>query len=75
VAFTELNHPIPVLTPKGKAICHWVIDYGFENDLVWVCVIRDGQHTGEIWSYNNADIRVEHNVTALRFPKEQKDEA
>jgi len=33
----QLNPPIPLETPKGKALAQALIDYGVEHDLVWVC--------------------------------------
>ena len=30
---TQLNPPIPLMTPKGRAMAHFLIDYGIENDL------------------------------------------
>jgi hypothetical protein len=56
----QLSPPIPVITPKGKAMAHLVIDYGMEADLVWVC-FQD--QTGECWSWVNKDIRAQPNIT------------
>lgn len=55
----QLNPPLPIVTPKGKAIAHMVIDYGPEHDLVWVCFQKDKQ----IWCYRNQDVRADDNVT------------
>jgi hypothetical protein len=33
----QLHQPIPVITPKGKAMAHVLIDYGPDYDLLWVC--------------------------------------
>ena len=38
---TQLNPPIPLMTPKGRAMAHFIIDYGMENDLMWVCFQDD----------------------------------
>lgn len=57
---TQLNPPLPFMTPKGKAYAHFVIDYSQEHDLVWVCFICD---TGECWSYPNSQIRMEQNLS------------
>jgi len=55
----QLNPPLPVETPNGKALAHIVIDYGPDHDLVWVCFdVRS-----EIWCWRNQDIRAEKNVT------------
>lgn len=59
----QLNPPIPVVTPKGKAIAHFLIDYGIENDLYWVCA---QDNTGECWTWSNRDIRFQKNITQGR---------
>lgn len=60
---TQLNPPIPLMTPKGRAVAHFIIDYGVENDLMWVCFQDD---TGECWTWENAQIRARVNKTAGR---------
>ena len=55
----QLNPPLPVVTPEGKAIAHMVIDYGPEHDLLWVCF----QDNGQCWTWKNQDIRAEQNIT------------
>ena len=60
---TQLNPPIPVCTPHGKAMAHMVIDYGVEHDLLWVVFQND---TGECWSWRNQDIRAVNNITIGR---------
>ena len=59
----QLNPPLPIVTPKGKALAHVIIDYGPEHDLVWVCFQDD---TGECWSWNNRDIKAQANITMNR---------
>ena len=59
----QLNPTIPVITPKGRAQAVFVIDYGPEHDLIWVCFLDTN---GACWSYRNADIRAEKNVTMGR---------
>lgn len=61
---TQLNPPIPLITPKGKAWAHLVIDYSQEHDLQWVC-FQDG--TGECWTWGNRDIRIQSNATLGRI--------
>lgn len=61
----QLNPPIPVMTPKGKALAQAMIDYGVEHDLLWVCF----QENGECWTWNNRNIRAESNVTFQRTTK------
>jgi hypothetical protein len=59
----QLNPPLPVVTPKGKAWAHIVIDYGPEADLIWVCFLDDN---GQCWSYRNSEIRIQKNETIGR---------
>jgi hypothetical protein len=64
----QLSPTIPMLTPKGKAKAHFLIDYGEEHDLLWVCFQDD---TGECWTWGNKRIRLQENITADRtFTKE-----
>lgn len=69
---TRLDPPIPLETPKGKALAHFLIDYGYEHDLYWICFQDD---TGECWTWNNKNIRAQKNITANRIntPKEFRD--
>lgn len=60
---TRLDPPIPVSTPKGKAMAIAWIDYGIENDLIWMCIQDD---TGECWQWENATIRARQNYTLGR---------
>ena len=55
----QLNPPIPVTTPRGKALAHVLIDYGPEHDLIWTCF----QDDGEIWCWRNQDVRAQTNIT------------
>lgn len=59
----EINKIIWLRTPKGLAIAHFLIDRGSEADLEWVCFQQD---TGEVWCWNNSDVRVEQNITLGR---------
>lgn len=62
----QLNPPLPVQTPKGKAWAHVLIDYGPEADLLWVCFQDE---TGECWTWANQDIRAQENITLRRVLK------
>jgi hypothetical protein len=66
MSFTQLNPPLPVNTPKGEALAHAVIDYGPEYSLVWVCI----QDNGQIWSWNNTQVRGMKNITMGRISPE-----
>ncbi len=69
MTITRIDPPLPLLTPKGKAMTHFLIDYGFEHDLYWVCFQDE---TGECWTWNNSVIRLQNNITAgrINIPKE-----
>jgi hypothetical protein len=60
---TRVDPPIPLMTPKGRGVAHFLIDYGMENDLMWV-VFQDD--TGECWTWENAQIRARVNKTMGR---------
>lgn len=55
----QLNPPIPLVTPNGKALAQFLIDYGPEHDLLWVCFEEDGQ----CWTWRNQEIRADRNIT------------
>jgi len=61
----QLNPPLPVKTPKGNALAQFLIDYGPEHDLLWVCF----QDDGECWTWDNSKIRAQTNVTMNRSPQ------
>lgn len=56
----QLNPPLPVITPKGAALAHVIIDMGIEHDLQWIC-FQDG--TGECWTWSNPQIRAQLNIS------------
>ena len=60
----ELNNLLPLITPKGKAIAHFLIDYGIETNLYWVCFL---QSNGECWTFDNKNIKIESNITLGRI--------
>ena len=59
----QLDPPIPVITPKGSALAHIIIDYGAEHHLFWVCFQDEG---GECWTWPNYEIRAQNNITMGR---------
>ena len=59
----QLNPPIPLDTPNGKALAHILLDYGPEFDLLWVCF---DDATGECWTWPNHLIRAQRNITMGR---------
>lgn len=59
----QLNPPLPLKTTKGHALAHFMIDYGPESDLYWVCFL---DKNGECWVLNNKEIRATKNETLGR---------
>ena len=64
MSIVQLNPPIPMDTPKGAALCHFLIDYGMETHLYWVTVIDE---SGEIWTYANPYVRFQTNISLNRY--------
>ena len=62
---TQLNPPLPLHTPKGDGLAHFVIDYGPESDLLWV-VFMDKD--GACWSVPNPEVRMKFNWSVGRRP-------
>lgn len=65
----QLNPPLPLMTPRGRGLAHFLIDYGPEYHLHWV-VALDGpgltSEIGECWEFTNPDIRFQPNFTMGR---------
>ena len=59
----RLEPPIPMNTIKGDGFAFMVIDYGFENDLIWVVALNESR---EIWCVPNNEVRMQKNWTAGR---------
>jgi len=59
----RIDPPLPLMTPRGKGLAHFLIDNGVETHLQWV-VFQDD--TGEIWTYQNPDVRAQTNITMGR---------
>lgn len=55
----QLNPPLPVTTPKGKGIAHFVTDYSIEHHLYWTVFLDNG----EIWTFSNTEVRADSNET------------
>lgn len=56
----QLVQTVPLDTPKGPADAHFLIDYGPEAHLIFVCFVRA---TGECWSFQSRDVLLERNIT------------
>ena len=59
----RLDPPLPLDTPKGKALAHILIDYGVEYDLLWVCFQDD---TRECWTWPNKEVKIQSNISLGR---------
>lgn len=68
----QLDPTIPMETPKGPAKAHFLIDYGQEHHLIWVCFQND---TGECWTWSNPQIKIEENVTMMHMRKRTNEQA
>lgn len=60
---TQLNPPLPMETPKGSGMAHFVIDYGPEAHLLWVVFLDVG---GGCWTVPNPEVRLQANWTMGR---------
>ena len=63
-AMFQLSPSIPVVTPDGKGEAIGWIDYGKDDDLLWIVFL---QKNGECWIYPNPEIRACPNSTAGRL--------
>lgn len=61
--FHQLNPPMPVETPHGKALAHFLLDYGPEHHVLWGCFI---DATRECWWVPNPDVRAQSNPSMGR---------
>lgn len=59
----RIDPPLWLRTPRGDALAYFLIDYGIDHDLQWVCFQHD---TGECWTYDNSEIRLIENQTMRR---------
>lgn len=59
----QLQNPIPIITPRGKGLAHFLIDEGIEHHLKWVVFLDTN---GECWTFQNPDIRAQNNITQGR---------
>ena len=62
----ELRAHLWFHTPYGEARALFLIDYGPEDDLYWVCVQQEGEHKGQIWTWHNSEVRMMDNRSMLR---------
>lgn len=62
---TQLDPPLPMTTPKGAGLAHFLIDYGAESHLMWV-VFMDSD--GSCWTVPNPEVRMAPNWSMGRRP-------
>jgi hypothetical protein len=68
----QLDPSIPVyVVGKGKGEAVGWIDYGKEDNLIWIVAIHD---TGEVWCAPNPDIRFLNNYSIGRKVIEKEHE-
>lgn len=65
----QLNPPLPMETPKGPGLAWFHTDYGIEHNDVWTVVI---DATGEIWKFQNPEVRAQKNITMGRILDDQR---
>lgn len=58
----RLDPPIPLDTPKGRGLAHLFHDLGPECNDEWTVFLENG----EIWRFQNPDVRAQINHTAGR---------
>ena len=64
----QLNPMIPIIrvSDNMKGYAFLVIDYSQEHHLLLTCAMDDG----EIWTLPSKELRIPHNISLERYPKE-----
>lgn len=70
MSITQCSPLVPLETPRGKGMAHFLIDYGEEHHLLWVTFI---DATGECWTFANPDVRLQPNESLRRRTPETRD--
>lgn len=65
----QLEPTLPLDTPEGPARAHFLLDYGEDQHLFWICFV---DATGECWTFANPQIRLQANPT-MGVRADQKD--
>lgn len=60
MAILQLNPTVWLSTSRGVGLAHFLIDYGEEHDLIWVCFMDE---TGEVWAFPNPEVRAIKNTS------------
>jgi len=61
----QLDPPLPMTTPKGAGLAHFLIDYGAETHLMWVVFMDED---GSCWTVPNPEVRIAANWSMGRRP-------
>ena len=64
----ELQKPIWLETPHGEMLCHYIINNGVENELLFVGFITE---TGQCWTFPSSRVRASRNIMMGRVDPEQ----
>jgi len=67
----QLDPPLPLKTPKGEGLAHFVIDYGPEIHLMWVVFTNED---AACWTVPNPEVRMSPNWTMGRRPAKPAEE-
>lgn len=59
IHISQINPPIPVITPKGKGLAYFIRDYGPDAQDIWTVCISEGECNGQFWSFQNPEIGVD----------------
>jgi hypothetical protein len=66
----QLNPPLPMQTPRGPGLAHFVLDYGPESHLLWVVFLDTD---GACWTVPNPEVRLSANWSLGRRPGQGAD--
>jgi hypothetical protein len=59
----QLDPPLPMTTPKGPGMAHFVVDYGIEQNLMFTVFL---DNNGECWTFDTRNVRMAKNITLGR---------
>jgi hypothetical protein len=59
----QLNQPLPVEIPQGKAWAHFLLDYSQDHFPIFGCFLHE---TGECWWVESHEVRLQKNWTLGR---------
>jgi hypothetical protein len=60
----QLQPPLPMVTPKGEGLAHFMLDYGIEQNLMFVVFLDEN---GECWTFDTRNVRMAKNITLGRM--------